>query len=152
VFVDESKVKTVPFGDFAEGTCLILALDGAVWVYTPAANSSSETWEIHRVDPILRMKLFDVEKQAQIVCDGHYGHWALNSIDKSNPRSERKLVFVANKFSHDGTRFVIMFGPIRLSSRTDLEAFGSTCRVKALLRPRSNQDFGIARHTSQPTS
>jgi hypothetical protein len=102
VFVDESKVKTVPFGDFAEGACLIPALDGAVWVYTPAANSSLETWEIHRVDPIFRMKLFDVEKQAQIVCDGHYGHWALNSSDKSNPRSERKLVFVANKFSHDG--------------------------------------------------
>jgi hypothetical protein len=102
VFVDESRVKTAPFGDFAEGACLIPALDGAVWVYTPAANSSLETWEIHRVDPIFRMKLFDVEKQAQIVCDGHYGHWALNSIDKSNPRSERKLVFVASKFSHDG--------------------------------------------------
>jgi hypothetical protein len=102
VFVDESSVKTQTFGNFEESACLIPALDGAVWVYTPAENYSIATWEIHRVDPIFRMKLFDVEEQAQIVCDGHYGHWALNPVDKGNPRSESKLVFVANKFTHDG--------------------------------------------------
>jgi hypothetical protein len=80
----------VPCGDFVEGACLVPALDGVIWVYTPSSNSSLETWEIHRVNP------------AQIVCDGHYGHWALNSRDKSNPRSERKLVFVANKFRPEG--------------------------------------------------
>jgi hypothetical protein len=102
VFVDESSVKTQTFGNFEEGACLIPALDGAVWVYTPAENYSLATWEIHRVDPIFRMKLFDVEEQAQIVCDGHYGHWALNPVNKNNSRSESRLVFVANKFTHDG--------------------------------------------------
>jgi hypothetical protein len=102
LYIGESGVKSEKFGDFPEGANLIPVLDGAVWVHTPASSSSLGKGEIHRVDQTFRMKIFDVEKQAQIVCDGRYGHWALNLFDTSNPRSERKLVFVANKFNPEG--------------------------------------------------
>ena len=100
---DDSCVQTNSFGEFVQGTQLIPSSDGSVWVHTSPPEAGLNSWEVCQIDPIFKMKLFDIEKRAQIVSDGRFGYWALIPNDKEDLHSEQKLVCITNSFDLEGT-------------------------------------------------